>query len=962
MAMNYDRLKRLQEAQRRMAKPKIAAQKEIAKQLKRKPNDPYFLAWQVDNALHIGTADRKTLDQILGRKPPIADIDLLDYLYEISVKMTKVSTESAYPPVSAGQAVLDAWSSTADSLPKAALRSQLWAAFVSTAVDLGCWEDARYGFEAYVKARQEADKGSGKEPDKSIFVQRQFFNAMSYSIQSRLHEETGRPLDKHVATWAGFFPAVTKAMLQKSPKSAEVIFLARLWDELGRIPEFWTLWDGAPIKSVITNQSALQAIHRFQRASLYSNQQWKALLDLCLYRISSLLDRCSEVDSDEPLSTHLLETDIETLVMAIKSVRKLEAAENSEVPPAAETVLRNLSDRVASKDTRAAMLAHMLVATVLDKKELLGLCNKFFSKRYGYESCYKDLILFVELLDEKEQSEFRAHISSVSESMANEAHPSEQTEARKRQCLLHLLKFQFFLDVSIPQSPDLSKIETLIAKAIDLCANEANGLSPAYWDSGFLAVHVLATASHRDATGKPTTPGLKSFTQKSQWQNQAAILARHLLDNPEGIKQQKLALYCVRLYAVLGLSGISFDLYPRTRVKSLMEMAASHFLLNRVSLICPFDCSSPRDRTVNQLEQNIRVADDMKANIPLSICKAEGWSTTAFEQIRYWRASNGNISRHLSVMALRQIARLRGTAIEEALEPDISTFTYITDQRDFTAMLDIECTAVKEGRYGDDLSSLPGGYSTLSSLHRFYSGQDTASQLIFDQKLQPTSQKRVKLLAKAVEDSNKPDHEDDDPERMFDTTWQHLVTLGHQLHPPPDAKKDIAAYLQALKDTLSDLKEANDTLKTTCSTTTAPNRENPDTSPLPRSETFIYWFSLLLVLQASHKAALTAIEQLKLLKVNVLQKQKQEALAAANELLASTQDSYKVLMEHVKNWKSFVEDFGARVIGAWARSGETGKAVGAFVPQRAVEGSAREFARQLGFSLEGVLKVKLVVR
>jgi N-terminal acetyltransferase B complex non-catalytic subunit len=170
MATDWDKLQKLK---RDHPKAKFAG-KEISRQRKKQPTNPYLLvttlsffeydltltllfqAWQADVSLELGISASwvisKTLFPILESRPPITDTRLLVYVYKTFANALRKEV-SGYPNlVTTGPIVLKAWETAAKTLPSRKARLDFWSALFTCALREDCWEDVRWVCRAHVSS------------------------------------------------------------------------------------------------------------------------------------------------------------------------------------------------------------------------------------------------------------------------------------------------------------------------------------------------------------------------------------------------------------------------------------------------------------------------------------------------------------------------------------------------------------------------------------------------------------------------------------------------------------------------------------------------------------------------------------------------------------------------------------------------------------------------------------------
>jgi N-terminal acetyltransferase B complex non-catalytic subunit len=170
MATDWDKLQKLK---RDHPKAKFAS-KEISRQRKKQPTNPYLLvtilpslehnlvltlpfqAWQADVSLELGISASSvisnTLFPVLEFCPPITDTRLLVYVYKTFANALRKEA-SGYPNLATtGPIVLKAWETAAKTLPSRKARLDFWSALFTSALREDCWEDVRWVCRAHVSS------------------------------------------------------------------------------------------------------------------------------------------------------------------------------------------------------------------------------------------------------------------------------------------------------------------------------------------------------------------------------------------------------------------------------------------------------------------------------------------------------------------------------------------------------------------------------------------------------------------------------------------------------------------------------------------------------------------------------------------------------------------------------------------------------------------------------------------
>ena len=142
MSLDWDKLIKLQRDY--TGKPKFALQ-EATRRLKKKPHDPYLLAWRAELALQLGDLNgdeaQAILKPLFNRQPPISDLTLLSYLYQVQVEIVARSNPKAHRHHTAGDQILTAWKNAAKILTSRKARTDLWSELFVVSMREKCWSD-----------------------------------------------------------------------------------------------------------------------------------------------------------------------------------------------------------------------------------------------------------------------------------------------------------------------------------------------------------------------------------------------------------------------------------------------------------------------------------------------------------------------------------------------------------------------------------------------------------------------------------------------------------------------------------------------------------------------------------------------------------------------------------------------------------------------------------------------------
>jgi len=164
MALNFDKFLQLRE---NYAKPKFAV-KECQRRLQKQPNDPYlqvlslpyitpfvtyaltaiYQAWKAEITANTDSAPVEQFEAqcqaLIKRSPAITDLKLLEFLYGLMVDFRRQSNPHPLTVVSAGPEAQQLFSNAAKAAKSAKERAKLFSGVFASAVEVDCWEDARW--------------------------------------------------------------------------------------------------------------------------------------------------------------------------------------------------------------------------------------------------------------------------------------------------------------------------------------------------------------------------------------------------------------------------------------------------------------------------------------------------------------------------------------------------------------------------------------------------------------------------------------------------------------------------------------------------------------------------------------------------------------------------------------------------------------------------------------------------
>lgn len=754
--------------------------------------------------------------------------------------------------------------------------------------------------------------------------------------------------------------------------------MANIYERQSKSTELFELWDSVPhpVKSILeTNRHDI--VH-LKVDILRKSQQWTPLQELCITVIHRTLAECDEAQALTPLE-YLAENGIFVFSALYESVKNDAGAE----AVAAQKRIKNLADRFDSKTSgsqgRSLELARLLLGAAC-KEPLLQRCKSFWSRFSHLDACYGDLGPFVQNLNNKERKDFLSHTTSETEGDISSLSLSDKGVGKDRlQSQMNALKFRHLITIATSEPPESDVLDKFICDAIQLSNEGSQKGHKVFYDAGFLVIHSLASHANRESYN-PATPGsLGRTVAQSRMEYQAAILAQRLKDTKEGKDQRRVVLYSARLHMMLGLASLGFELYKHAKVKEMLTDTLSHYLLAAISHNHPFETTTaPQAFPDEELAAVVGKSEKMEKTLNDYLCSKSPQEypyDSVVDMLDFKNALRSSLTKHLCVVQRRRIARFKGEQPAESLNLDLRcksshidskhTLTFvafidISDQRDFFTLPDPENVELRfTGR--EESKEPPAGYPTITSLYHYYRRQDTTDRLVSGEKLHPTAEKRVALLAGAVKKSGDNDQGRLPSEKLLDGVWTVLESVAKHLHSADHAQGDLIKLHQALRELVDSLTDAHKTFKDISANVTKPNSQTTQDSAFPRSDTLTYWYSVLEALQVCRKASEAVEGFFKPLTAKTIPaKAKNEAISTAKKIRETSDACYKDVRKHIQEWIDFLNQHGIRVLKTWVRGGATGQALKELLSDEDdVAFYSRRVLDSLLDSLSGVLKVKM---
>ncbi|KAF2657307.1 hypothetical protein K491DRAFT_714526 [Lophiostoma macrostomum CBS 122681] len=928
MAMNWERL---QKSQRDYPKPKFA-EKEITRQLKKRPTDPYLLAWKADNCLRADKAfeSRGILHELLERQLPITDIDLLNYIYHIYLDAERRIKPTLENRPSAGGIVQKTWQHTAKSLPNRKARLDLWSSFFVSAMREECWDDVRV---ALIQARQD-----GYKSNKRVVFAQIFANQMLYETYVEMSRREKRDMNfvEKLPRELAFKPLQTAFSGQTGnlgdpghvQDMRDLKLMADIFSRQDRLSELHRLWFSADIPQ---NMIELCSKYRRDMYMLYlslrrvsASVDWSGLRYICLDEVSQALASPEPARSLAELSTRSWHVWKDLIEATEKVLSTNELPEQIIMEP-----IRDIIDRAFDSGVewtgRSSRLTHLSL-TAFVKGQLLLLCKKYWLENRQHSSCYRDLRAFVERLDLEERAHFQSHIT---ESARADVPQSELAEGVTIRNWLHVetnvLKFHYLLIICLPDEPNYVAIPQLLHSIVRLFKIATQVEHEACFDLASLAVMTLL-----------------KFHRTSRFALQTAMLALHLTSDESGKQNRPLLLLSTRLHMMTGLTAVAVDQYRHVRAKEMLNDTLSHNLLTRISHVHPFDSKAMKIHPDGELRNVISTIDRMETKVDdlLYTDMLNFQYDQAFELLDLKRQLKSSLTKHLCIVERRRIARLKGEMVDDTW-PCHATFKNISDNRDFDAWPQFNSTKTPSIHLFGTVAPTPAWvadfYIEREPLYWYLNeeraDEGTLTGHILNHELSRDGGEPLVLAPSEV---------------VVRNLWEAMNNVSQPLFQKQH--QELGSRLDSL---FAELCTAHSELVI---------MDNPDhrdlpyeDQPLPSTENQMQvLYGHLEVLQLAWKLCDQLDRKRKTAPLKTIVKEK-----TVKDLRDITSNCYKCIQEYTQKCIEHWKKHGLAIIKAQVRYGDTGTALKNLVADDELHAIARLYADLVIDTLSGVLQVKL---
>ncbi|KAF2015993.1 hypothetical protein BU24DRAFT_422309 [Aaosphaeria arxii CBS 175.79] len=957
----------LAKLRREYPKPKVKfGLAEVTRRLKKKPYDPYLLAWRADMLLRLGDAAecRKILLSLYERQTPLTDTRLLSYVYEIQVDLSRSFPSNQYLPHTAGEGVIRAWKNAASRNPLLKkVRLDLWSDFFKCAVKEGCWSDVQLSI-----TQVRGDSNLSKK-------QLAFTEILAYQLSMENAMETARRVNgppdpqnnlRRELAYRRLLAAYRNAGSEKEPVQIQNIrdlrFMAEIFYRQGRLAELLDLWNFPP--------PALKTLHDNNEndldlliAQLLGKQlYWKPLADFCLTKLNEQLIRLSEKDGDR-MAPRVYDQSWKfwrCIVVALDNMSRQDMLEY--VEKIQYTFQGSYGPGLVPKE-RIALLTHVtMVARVARTGGFaLDACRNYWVRYMCTYSCYNDLHRSVESLERHDQVEFHHMITSLARGLVPDTEADDKRTRAWLQAEVNVLKFDYLLTLALAAEPQSELCEGFISSALRLYQIAARLKSELLGDIGTLAITAMLSLYHIYVVANELPGKLGGNTRLLL---QAAALSLHMTAGEAGDKNRPLVLLSSRVHLTAGLTTIAFQQWDRVPIKQMLLDTTSYLLLTRISHIHPFDTMKPKRVLPDErLIDSIRAIETMEKKVDeLLFTRMKDFQyDQAFELLDAKHRLRSSITKHFCILERRSIARLTGKALDESMELDCKAFRNIKDSRDLGALPGFERHGVPVHWLAMPNTS-PNDYSTLMNLELIHTEQELTYRILNKEPI-PNILQQEQTNLELVDQSDPYGSDSSDSVRTdeskramqydIDYAWELIASSVRMIYKEAYKTKMIVEKLQILSD---EIITSNGTLEMMQWNMEQAQKDDPVNAHIGLHEKIIlYWYSRL----EQYQVILKFCDFV------------QESIKKQVHLKAKVQDSYfqmlrgaakkgtEIIQETARGWIAYLRRGGRAAIKAQIRWGPWSDELRKIIPDDDVHFYAGEYVDSYIDSLEGILKVKV---
>jgi hypothetical protein len=508
-----------------------------------------------------------------------------------------------------------------------------------------------------------------------------------------------------------------------------------------------------------------------------------------------------------------------------------------------------------------------------------------------------------------------------------------------------MLKFHYLLAVTMTGSAH-HKFHGLLRAAVKI-----SQLCPEDPDVGFLVVYTLLNLQY-EWVKEGTSPRILL---------QAAMFARHLIENDKDKQNRTFTLLTARLHLTLGLGTVAFRLYRHVKSKEMLTDTLSPYLLSRISQTHPFEVkgyggfSAEKELTnaIDTIERMEKKADSFLFNEIPTFVWGQATDTLALK-----RRLGSSLTKHICVVERRRIARLKGESAGELPILNMKSescvcfkktsmlikvaFDEISDNVDRKVFPDFEHVdkPFKVHNYAMGSSNIPLKHWVMD-MHakrevpiRILYGESNANDFDAYLATRPECDSLGEVSYTKVEEGTKD----------FWQWFVDMLSFGYNRTQKVDGESMLNDW-RSVRKGLERFRMPGET--------TLP----PEEEPLPLDEANLQWFyGLLEVCRCTHKLC-------DWLSATVLKAKNHPNRAGLSEqFIKDLREETKILFQTVRDvaesYIVILQRKGVRAIKAQVRWGVTGEALSMFLSDDDVEYYAKEYVESSLEAWRGVLKVK----
>jgi hypothetical protein len=192
-------------------------------------------------------------------------------------------------------------------------------------------------------------------------------------------------------------------------------------------------------------------------------------------------------------------------------------------------------------------------------------------------------------------------------------------------------------------------------------------------------VYLLLHLHHRHVCDQENKSPLESTTN-SRILLQAAMCARHFVEQDKEKQNRTFALFAARLHLNLGLGLVAFRLYRHTNTKEMLLDTLSPYMLARISQTHPFEVTSYRGfsadeelaRTISTIERmEAKTSGFLVTDLPSFPCHQAPHIAELVSRLRT------TLTKHICHTERQRIARLKGDPSDRVPRLDWKSKTHL---------------------------------------------------------------------------------------------------------------------------------------------------------------------------------------------------------------------------------------------------------------------------------------------